>query len=48
MIQGYALLIGTLALFAVLTAVMYLTRNFDWDSAINKMSGIEIKTGVDK
>ena len=28
--QGYALLAGSMGLFAVLAAVMYLTRNIDW------------------
>jgi inner membrane protein len=28
--EDYALLLGTLALFAILAAVMYLTRNVDW------------------
>ena len=28
--QGYALLAGSMGLFGVLAAVMYLTRNIDW------------------
>jgi len=28
--QDYALLLGSVALFAVLSVVMYITRNIDW------------------
>jgi inner membrane protein len=29
-LEDYALLLGTVGLFAILAAVMYLTRNLDW------------------
>ena len=29
-LQDYALLIGSLGLFAILSLIMYFTRNFDW------------------
>ena len=29
-LEEYSLLLGSLALFGVLAAVMYLTRNIDW------------------
>ena len=34
-LQDYALLIGTIGLFAALTIVMYLTRNIDWFSVLH-------------
>ena len=39
--QGYALLAGSLGLFGALAVVMYLTRNVEWSSPSERLSGLE-------
>ena len=39
-LQDYALLVGSLGLFTILSLIMYFTRNFDW-YAIDLSSGKE-------
>ena len=39
--QGYALLAGSLGLFGALAVVMYLTRNVEWGSPSERLSGLE-------
>ena len=38
--EYYALLAGTAALFAALSAVMFLTRNVDWNTRDSKTEGL--------
>jgi inner membrane protein len=43
--QDYALIMGSLGLFLILSIVMWLTRKMDWFSILNAKSATEEKTG---